>query len=77
MLEDSTPRSGNAGFPNYYDLLLACLPAPLLLGLLAGRLSSMSPRTATTAGALLSALVLGHLLFQKPPTGGSSIGRSA
>ncbi|WP_158055675.1 hypothetical protein [Halorussus halophilus] len=70
MLEDNVLQSGNAGFPTYYDILLACLPVPLLFGVLVGELSSISPQLSTNAGALLSALLLWHLLFRKPPTGG-------
>jgi hypothetical protein len=62
--------SGNAGRPNvsYYDFALAVLPVPLLVGLLAGKILSLSTQTGISAGAVLSALLLGHLLFGDPPT---------
>ncbi len=70
MLGRNLLRSGNAGVPNvsHYDLALAVLPLPLLVGLLAGELSALPVRIGVSAGALVSALVLGHLLFRDPPT---------
>ncbi|MFC7082294.1 hypothetical protein [Halorussus caseinilyticus] len=62
--------SGNAGVPNvsYYDLALAVLPLPLLVGLLVGKLFSVPTQVGVSAGAALSAIALGHLLFRDPPT---------
>lgn len=69
--------SGNAGASNalsllsklsYYDLALFAVPLPLLLGLLAGELSSLSSQVGVTTGAILSAMAVGHLLFGDPPT---------
>jgi hypothetical protein len=62
--------SGNAGLPDlsYYDFALAFLPLPLFVGLLVGKLPSVSPETGLLAGAVLSAMIVGHLLFGDPPT---------
>ncbi|UPW01328.1 hypothetical protein M0R88_04295 [Halorussus gelatinilyticus] len=70
MLGQNLLRSGNAGVPNvsYYDLALAVLPLPLLVGLLAGEVLALPVQTGVAAGALVSALALGHLLFRDPPT---------
>ncbi|WP_137284478.1 hypothetical protein [Halorussus salinisoli] len=70
MLGQIQLPSGNAGVPNvtYYDLALAVLPLPLLLGLLVGKLFGVSPQISVSAGATLSAIALGHLLFRDPPT---------
>ncbi|WP_135853662.1 hypothetical protein [Halorussus salinus] len=70
MLGRNLLRSGNAGVPNlsYYDLALALLPLPLLVGLLAGEVSAVPARTGVSAGALVSGMVLAHLLFGDPPT---------
>ena len=72
MLDRQTPPSGNAGATNdfYYDLVLALLPVPLLVGVVAGELLWIPSQTAVSVGALLSALALGHSLFRRPPTGG-------
>ena len=70
MLGRNLLRSGNAGVPNVsrYDLALAVLPLPLVVGLVAGKLSAVPVRTGVSAGALVSALALGYLLFGDPPT---------
>jgi hypothetical protein len=70
MLGRNLLRSGNAGVPNvsHYDLALALLPLPLLAGPLAGELSAVPVRNGVSADALVSALVLGYLLFGDPPT---------
>lgn len=60
--------SGNAGVLDYYDLALAVVPVPLLVGLLAGKFLALSPQTGVSIGAALSALAVGHLLFREPPT---------
>ena len=60
--------SGNAGELDYYDLALAVVPIPLLLGLLAGKFLALPTQTGVSVGAALSALAVGHLLFRDPPT---------
>lgn len=69
--------SGNAGKPvvsyvlqkfSYYDVALAVLPIPLLLGLLAGNILSLPTQATVIAGGMLSATVLWYLLFRDPPT---------
>ena len=58
--------SGDAGLPNvsYYDLVLFAVPLPLLVG----ELSSLSSHVGLLTGAMLSAIMVGHLLFGEPPT---------
>ncbi|NHN60159.1 MULTISPECIES: hypothetical protein [Halorussus] len=70
MLGQSQLLSGNAGVPNvsYYDLALAVLPVPLLVGLLVGKLLAVPTPLGVAAGATFSAMALGHLLFRDPPT---------
>ncbi|UPV75282.1 hypothetical protein M0R89_04245 [Halorussus limi] len=70
MLGRDLLRSGNAGVPNvsHYDLVLAVVPLPLLVGLFAGAVLPVTTQTGVSAGALLSALTVGHLLFRDPPT---------
>lgn len=74
--------SGNAGVPDvtsnglsYYDLFLALLPVPLLVGALVGKLLWISTPVGVGVGALVSALALGHSLFRRPPTGRPPTGR--
>ena len=70
MLGQNLLRSGNAGVPSvsYYDLVLALLPVPLVVRLLAGKRLSIPSQTGVLAGALLSAIGVGHVLFGDPPT---------
>ncbi|NEU55627.1 hypothetical protein [Halorussus sp. MSC15.2] len=70
MLGQIQLPSGNAGVPNasYYDLALVFLPMPLLVGLLAGKLFGVASQLSVSAGAVLSAIALAHLLFRNPPT---------
>ncbi|MFC4450999.1 hypothetical protein [Halorussus aquaticus] len=70
MLGQIQLPSGNAGVPNvsYYDLALVFLPMPLLVGLLAGQLFGVTSQFGVSAGAMLSAIALAHLLFRNPPT---------
>jgi hypothetical protein len=70
MLGRNLLRSGNAGVPSvsHYDLVLALLPIPLVVGLLVGRHLSIPSQTDVLAGALLSAMGVGHVLFGDPPT---------
>ncbi|WP_128476586.1 hypothetical protein [Halorussus pelagicus] len=70
MLGRNLLRSGNAGVPNvsYYDLVLAVVPLPLLVGFFADAVLAVPNQTATMAGGVVSALVVGHLLFGDPPT---------
>ena len=70
MLGTHRLPSGNAGLPDlsYYDVALAVLPVPLFVGLFAGKLLSVSSQTGVSAGAMLSAMLVAHLLFGDPPT---------
>lgn len=69
MPEESQLPSGNTGVSlSYYDLALAIVPLPLLTGLLAGKILTLSPQTGLSVGAALSALAVAHLLFRDPPT---------
>lgn len=70
MLGRNLLLSGNAGVPtlSYYDLVLALLPVPLLVGLLAGTLLAVPVQTSVAVGAVLSAMGVGHALFRDPPT---------
>lgn len=63
-------QSGNAGFSgvSYYDLILFVVPMPLLGGLLLEELLALPSQAGLVAGAALSALVVGHVLFFDPPT---------
>lgn len=51
-----------------YDLLLATLPIPLLLGVLGATLSGVSLSYGAGVGALLSAPILAYGLFVAGPT---------
>ncbi|USZ67513.1 hypothetical protein NGM10_12335 [Halorussus salilacus] len=75
MMGRVRPRSGIAVFAgvSYYDLVLLLVPLPLVLGLLADRFLAVS-RMGLVAGALLSALVVAHVLFRRPPTRGGRNG---
>ncbi|WP_135824615.1 hypothetical protein [Halorussus ruber] len=70
MLGRNLLPSGNAGVPSlsYYDLVLALLPVPLLVGLLVGKFVGIPVSTGVSVGAVLSAMGVGHVLFRKPPT---------
>lgn len=72
--------SGNAGEQNpspnprslgstlsFYDLALAVVPLPLVVGLLAQRFLASTPGAGVAVGGLGSALVVGYLLFGNPP----------
>lgn len=64
------PHSGNAGRSgvSYYDIVLFVLPMPLLVGSIVDELLGLPSQAGLAAGAALSALVLGHVLFLDPPT---------
>lgn len=70
MLGQNLLPSGNAGVPSlsYYDLVLALLPVPLVVGLLVGKFAGIPVSTGVSVGAVLSAIGVGHLLFRDPPT---------
>lgn len=70
MIGRVRPRSGNAGLfgVSYYDLVLFVVPMPLLVGLLLEELLGLPSQVGLAAGAILSALVVGHVLFFDPPT---------
>jgi len=72
--------SGNAGEQNpspnplslgstrsFYDLALAVVPLPLVVGLLAQRFLASTPGAGVAIGGLGSALVVAYLLFGNPP----------
>ncbi|WP_157971616.1 hypothetical protein [Halorussus litoreus] len=76
MLEKHRLPSGKAGEPDladgvatlsFYDVALAVLPVPLLVGLLTEELLALTPGSGTALGAVISALVVGYLLFGNPP----------
>jgi hypothetical protein len=50
-----------------YDLMLAVLPVPLLLGAVGGLLTSVPTALGAGAGGLPSALVVGYGLFVDTP----------
>ena len=62
--------SGNAGRSgvSYYDLVLFVVPMPLLGGLLLQELLALPSQAGLAAGATLSALLVGHVLFFDTPT---------
>lgn len=51
-----------------YDLYLALLPVPLLLGVVAALATAVPAQYGAGVGSVLSALVLGHGLFRDAPT---------
>lgn len=53
---------------SHYDVLLATLPLPLVMGTLAAVAVGTSVAYGAGAGALLSALLLGYALFVAAPT---------
>lgn len=57
---------------SYYDLVLAALPLALLVGFLAGALSSIPPRSALAAASAVAALLVGDAVFRNPPSSGRS-----
>jgi len=85
MLGKHRLPSGNAGGPDLadgvtnlssYDVALAVLPVPLLVGFLAEELLALTPGSGMALGAAISALVVGYLLFGNPPMRrGPSTGR--
>lgn len=50
-----------------YDLLLAVMPVPLLVGLLATGVFDLSSHLGVVVGSLLSALVCGYGMFFASP----------
>lgn len=70
MARRARPHSGNAGFSgvSYYGPVLFVVPMPLLVGLLLEELLGLPSQVGLAAGAILSALVVGHVLFFDPPT---------
>jgi hypothetical protein len=59
---------GSVATPSRYDLLLALLPVPLLVGALVTTLFSVPEPLGIGAGAVPSALLLGYALFGAVPT---------
>ena len=64
---DREPTSPGERFPTRYDLLLAVLPLPLLLGILGAHLLSLPAALGAGVGGLPSALLLGYGLFVASP----------
>jgi hypothetical protein len=60
-----------------YDLLLALLPLPLLVGGLAAGLASMPTALGVGAGAPLSAAMLAYGLFYDAPVAAAANGERA
>lgn len=52
--------------PTLADLLLALIPVPLLLGTVAGLLSSLSLAIAVGAGSLPATGLIGYALVARP-----------
>ncbi|MFB6195224.1 MAG: hypothetical protein ABEI80_03570 [Haloplanus sp.] len=74
-----TPPSDSIGVsttPTRYDLLLALLPLPLLLGAFVSVLTAAPLELGVGAGSLPSALLLLYAISVAAPTGGTT-GRSA
>lgn len=74
---EPTIASAPGAFPTRYDLLLALLPLPLLLGLVGAKLLSLPAALGVGVGGLPSALLVGYSLFVASPTGTASTGVSA
>lgn len=55
--------------PTSYDYLLAVLPAPVVAGVVAGYVSSLSLIGGVAAGSILASGVIAHALFVDPPDG--------
>ena len=57
----------------YYDLVLALLPVPFLVGLFAGVALSIPLRVGVVSASTLSVLILADAVFRNPPTGGRTV----
>lgn len=53
--------------PTRYDYVLAALPAPVVAGVVAGYVSSLSVVGGLAAGSVVAFVVVAHLLFVNPP----------
>lgn len=52
---------------SWYDLMLAAVPLPMVVGAAAGAAGSLPPAGGLGVGALLSATVVAYGLFCDPP----------
>ena len=66
---DRETTSPTGRFPTRYDLLLAVLPLPLLLGMLGAHFLAVPVALGAGIGGLPSALLLGYSLFVASPSG--------
>jgi hypothetical protein len=67
-----TTRSDSIGLPttpSRYDLLLALLPVPLLLGAFVSAVTSVPTVVGVGAGCVPSAALFGYAILIAPPTG--------
>jgi hypothetical protein len=65
-----TTRSGGTGLPaTRYDLLLALLPVPLLLGAVVSAVTAIPTAVGVGAGCVPSALLFWYAVVVAPPTG--------
>lgn len=75
-----TTRSDSIGLPttpSRYDLLLALLPVPLLLGAFVSVLTPISETAGIGAGSIPSLLLFGYAISAAAPTDGDVTERSA
>lgn len=74
-----TPRLGSIGLPTpcRYDLLLALLPVPLLLGAFVSVLTSVPTVVGLGAGCVPAALLFWYAISVAAPTGRTVSERSA
>lgn len=56
---------------SYYDIVLFALPVVLLVGAVAEVLLPVPSHAGITAAGIVSALVLGDAMFNRPPSGRS------
>lgn len=65
---DRERSSSTGAFPTRYDLLLAVIPLPLLLGIVGAYLLTLPVALGAGVGGVPSALLLGYSLFVAVPT---------
>jgi hypothetical protein len=68
--ERRTSETGRLTVESRYDLLLAVLPLPLLLGAVGGVATSLPVSVGVGLGGLPAALILAYGLFVDAPTPG-------
>jgi len=57
----------------YYDLVLALLPVPFLVGLFAGVMLSIPLHVGVVSAAAVAAVLVADAVFRNPPTGGRTV----